>query len=50
MPKVPSMSSKDLVKLLEKAGAFAVRQGKTDHAIALSKTDTPMLSKIDIPA
>jgi len=33
MPEVPSMSSKDLVKLLEKAGAFAVRQGKTDHAI-----------------
>ncbi len=33
MPKIPSMSSKDLIKLLEKAGAFFVRQGKTDHAI-----------------
>ena len=33
MPKIPSMSSKKLVKLLEKGGASLVRQGKTDHAI-----------------
>ena len=33
MPKVPSMSSKKLVKILEKGGAVFVRQGSTDHAI-----------------
>lgn len=33
MPNVPSMSSKELVKLLEKGGAVFVRQGPTDHAI-----------------
>lgn len=33
MPKIPSMSSKELVKLLEKGGAVFVRQGSTDHAI-----------------
>lgn len=33
MPKVPSMSSKELVRLLEKGGAAFVRQGPTDHAI-----------------
>ena len=33
MPKVPSMSSKDLVRLLGKGGAVFVRQGSTDHAI-----------------
>jgi predicted RNA binding protein YcfA (HicA-like mRNA interferase family) len=33
MPKLPSMSSKQLVRLLEKAGAVLVRQGKTDHSI-----------------
>ena len=33
MPKVPSMSSKALIKMLEKGRAFFVRQGKTDHAI-----------------
>ena len=33
MPKVPSMSSNELVKLLAKSGAAFVRQGKTDHAI-----------------
>jgi len=33
MPKVPSMSSKALIKLLEKGGAVFERQGKTDHAI-----------------
>ncbi len=33
MPKVPSMSSKELVKLLEKGEAVFVRQGSTDHAI-----------------
>ncbi len=33
MPKLPSMSSKELVKLLEKGGAVFVRQGATDHAV-----------------
>lgn len=33
MPKLPSMSSKELVRLLEKSGAVFVRQGPTDHAI-----------------
>ena len=33
MPKFPSMSSKELAKLLEKGGATLVRQGSTDHAI-----------------
>lgn len=33
MPKVPSMSSKELVRLLEKGGAVFIRQGSTDHAI-----------------
>ena len=33
MPKIPSMSSKELVRLLEKGGAIFVRQGSTDHAI-----------------
>jgi len=33
MPKLPSMSSKELTKFLEKGGAIFVRQGKTDHAI-----------------
>jgi len=33
MPKLPSLSSKELVKLLEKGGAVFVRQGSTDHAI-----------------
>jgi predicted RNA binding protein YcfA (HicA-like mRNA interferase family) len=33
MPKVPSMSSKELVRLLEKGGAVFVRQGPTDHGI-----------------
>jgi len=33
MLKVPSLSSKKLVKLLEKGGAIFVRQGPTDHAI-----------------
>ena len=31
--KIPSLSSKELVKLLEKGGAYFKRQGKTDHAI-----------------
>ncbi|PIP12070.1 MAG: hypothetical protein COX49_07620 [bacterium (Candidatus Stahlbacteria) CG23_combo_of_CG06-09_8_20_14_all_40_9] len=35
MSKVPSMSSKELVRLLEKGGAVFVRQGPTDHAIYL---------------
>ena len=33
MPKLPSMSSRKLIKLLEKGGAKFVRQGSTDHAI-----------------
>ena len=33
MPKLPSISSNKLVKLLSKGGAVFVRQGKTDHAI-----------------
>lgn len=33
MPKLPSMSSKEFTKLLEKGGAVFVRQGPTDHAI-----------------
>jgi len=33
MPKIPSLSSRELVKLLEKDGAVFVRQGPTDHAI-----------------
>lgn len=33
MLKLPSISSRQLVRLLEKAGALFVRQGKTDHAI-----------------
>ena len=33
MPKIPSLSSRELVRLLEKGGAVFVRQGSTDHAI-----------------
>lgn len=33
MPKIPSMSSKDFVRMLKKGGAVFVRQGPTDHAI-----------------
>jgi predicted RNA binding protein YcfA (HicA-like mRNA interferase family) len=33
MPKLPSISSNKLGKLLNKGGAVFVRQGKTDHAI-----------------
>ena len=33
MLKIPSMSSKELVRMLEKGGAVFVRQGSTDHAI-----------------
>jgi predicted RNA binding protein YcfA (HicA-like mRNA interferase family) len=33
MPKMPSMSSRELARLLEKGGALFVRQGSTDHAI-----------------
>ena len=33
MPKIPSMSSKDSVRMLEKGGAVFVRQGPTDHEI-----------------
>ncbi len=33
MPKLPSLSSKELVRLVEKGGAVFVRQGPTDHAI-----------------
>ena len=33
MHKLPSMSSKELVRILEKGGVVLVRQGATDHAI-----------------
>ena len=33
MLKIPSLSSKKLLDLLEKGGAIFVRQGATDHAI-----------------
>jgi predicted RNA binding protein YcfA (HicA-like mRNA interferase family) len=33
MPKILSMSSKELANLLEKGGAVFIRQGATDHAI-----------------
>ncbi len=33
MSKFPSLSSKELVRLLEKGGVECVRQGPTDHAI-----------------
>jgi predicted RNA binding protein YcfA (HicA-like mRNA interferase family) len=33
MPKFPPISSKELVRLLEKGNAVFVRQGATDHAI-----------------
>jgi predicted RNA binding protein YcfA (HicA-like mRNA interferase family) len=33
MPKLPSISSDKIIKLLNKGGAVFVRQGKTDHAI-----------------
>ena len=33
MSDIPSLSSKELVKLLERGGAQFVRQGATDHAI-----------------
>jgi len=33
MSKIPSMSSKELARLLEKCGAVFVWQGSTDHAI-----------------
>jgi predicted RNA binding protein YcfA (HicA-like mRNA interferase family) len=33
MPKLPTLSSRELVRLLEKGGAKFVRQGPTDHAI-----------------
>jgi len=33
MPEIPSLSSKELAKFLEKGGAKFVRQGSTDHAI-----------------
>lgn len=44
MPKVPSMSSKKLVSLLEKGGAVFVRQGATDHAIYSRKVDNKRYS------
>lgn len=33
MSKIPSISSKKLVRLLERGGAEFIRQGSTDHAI-----------------
>jgi len=32
-PKIPSLSSRELLKLIENGGAVFVRQGSTDHAI-----------------
>ena len=32
MPRLPSLSSRELVSLLERGGAAFVRQGSTDHA------------------
>jgi len=31
--KIPSMSSREFMQMLEKGGAMFVRQGATDHAI-----------------
>jgi predicted RNA binding protein YcfA (HicA-like mRNA interferase family) len=39
MPKMPSMSSKELAKAVEKGGAAFVRQGSTDHAIYARTVD-----------
>jgi len=33
MRKIPSMSSKELLRVIEKGGGVFVRQGATDHAI-----------------
>jgi predicted RNA binding protein YcfA (HicA-like mRNA interferase family) len=33
MLKIPSMSSKELLRVIEKGGGVFVRQGATDHAI-----------------
>ena len=33
MHKMPSISSKELARLLEKGGAVLIRQGSTDHAM-----------------
>lgn len=33
MPKLPSMSNKELIRLLERGGAVFVRQGPMDHVI-----------------
>jgi len=33
MHRMPSLSSKELIRMLEKGGADFIRQGKTDHAI-----------------
>ncbi|RPJ57835.1 MAG: type II toxin-antitoxin system HicA family toxin [Dehalococcoidia bacterium] len=33
MPRMPSMSSRELTRLLESGGATLARQGKTDHAM-----------------
>ena len=33
MPKFPSLSSKEFIKILEANGCIFVRQGATDHAI-----------------
>jgi predicted RNA binding protein YcfA (HicA-like mRNA interferase family) len=39
MSKFPSLSSKQLVKILQKGGAVFVRQGSTDHAIYAKMVD-----------
>jgi len=48
MPKLPSISSNKLVKLLNKGGAVFVRQGKTDHAIYSRMVQGNRYSAIDI--
>ena len=44
MSKFPSLSSKQLVKLLIKGGASFVRQGSTDHAIYARMVDNKRYS------
>jgi predicted RNA binding protein YcfA (HicA-like mRNA interferase family) len=39
MSKFPSLSSKQLVKILTRGGASFVRQGSTDHAIYTRRVD-----------
>ena len=39
MPDIPSLSSRELVNLLEKGGVHFIRQGATDHAIYYRMVD-----------